>query len=290
MILLQNHFERLYSEIIMSDTNSYLFGNNATLIDIEHLSFDYASKKIFDDVSFQIPKGKIVGIMGPSGTGKTTLLRLIGAQLAPEHGQILYKGKNIHQMNRKTLFKLRQNMGLLFQSGALFSHLNLFENVAFPLREHTQLSEDIIHILVLMKLQVVGLRGAKELMPSEISGGMARRAALARALVLDPELMMYDEPFTGLDPISKAVIVKLIKEINLSLGTTSILVSHDVPEVMMLADYVYLLSEGKIIAQGSPSELENSTKQNVRQFMQGLPDGTVPFHYPAEVYDKELLS
>lgn len=261
---------------------------DSLLIEVKDLKFKFKEKPIFDGVTLSIPKGKIVAIMGPSGTGKTTLLRLIGAQLKPNAGRILYDGENIHKMGRKQLFKLRQNIGLLFQSGALFTNLSVYENVAFPLREHTKLSEDLIHTLVLMKLEVVGLRGAKDLMPAEISGGMARRVALARALALDPSLMMYDEPFTGLDPISKGVIVQLIKRINETLGTTSILVSHDVPETLMIADYVYLLAEGHIIAEGTPKELDETDEPVVKQFMHGLADGSVPFHYPAENYMQEL--
>jgi len=258
------------------------------LVEVRDLKFRFKEMPIFDGVSLSIPKGKIVAIMGPSGTGKTTLLRLIGAQLKPDSGTILYANENIHKMGHKQLFKLRQNIGLLFQSGALFTSLTVYENIAFPLREHTKLSEDLIRILVLMKLEVVGLRGAKDLMPSEISGGMARRIALARALVLDPTLMMYDEPFTGLDPISKGAIVQLIKRINEILGTTSILVSHDVPETLMIADYVYLLAEGRVIAKGTPTELEKTSAPKVKQFMHGLPDGSVPFHYPAKNYLQEL--
>lgn len=259
-------------------------------IKIDGLKFEFKDNAVFAGVDLKIPVGKIVAIMGPSGTGKTTLLRLIGAQLRPSAGTILYRGENIHKFSQKKLFQVRQEMGLLFQSGALFTNLTVFENVAFPLREHTKLPEAIIRTLVLMKLEVVGLRGTKDLMPAELSGGMTRRVALARALVLDPALMMYDEPFTGLDPISKGVIVKLIKKINQTLGTTSILVSHDVPEVAMIADYVYLLAGGKLIGEGTPEELNATTNLAVRQFMHGLADGTVPFHYPAKDYIQELMA
>lgn len=260
-------------------------------IKINDLEFKYKESNIFNGISLNIPKGKITAIMGPSGTGKTTLLRLIGAQLTPTAGKILYNNEDIHRLKYKKLYEFRKQMGLLFQSGALFTNLTVFENVAFPLREHTKLSEAMIRALVLMKLEVVGLRGAKDLMPSELSGGMARRVALARALALDPALMMYDEPFTGLDPISKAVIVQLIKKINETLGTTSILVSHDVSEVTMIADYIYVLANGKIIGEGTPDELNQTSNSAVKQFMHGLADGAVPFHYPStQDYFQELLT
>ncbi len=259
------------------------------IIQVNDLEFKYKDNYIFDGVSLKITQGKITAIMGPSGTGKTTLLRLIGAQLRPTAGKILFNNEDIHKFNHKKLFQIRKQIGLLFQSGALFTNLTVFENVAFPLREHTKLSEDMIRTLVLMKLEVVGLRGAKNLMPAELSGGMARRVALARALALDPALMMYDEPFTGLDPISKAVIVQLIKKINQTLGTTSILVSHDVSEVTMIADYIYLLAGGKIIGEGTPEQLNETSNLAVKQFMHGLADGAVPFHYPAQEYLQELL-
>lgn len=263
---------------------------NTPFIEVKNLQFKYRDNDIFAGINIQVPAGKIVAIMGPSGTGKTTLLRLIGAQLHPTAGEILFRGENIHKFAHKKLYQTRKQMGLLFQSGALFTNLTVFENVAFPLREHTKLPEEIIRTLVLMKLEVVGLRGAKDLMPSELSGGMTRRVALARALVLDPALMMYDEPFTGLDPISKGVIVNLIKKINQTLGTTSILVSHDVPEVSMIADYIYLLAGGSIIGEGTPEQLKATSNLAVRQFMDGLADGTVPFHYPTtEAYSQELM-
>lgn len=227
--------------------------------------------------------------MGPSGCGKTTLLRLIGGQLKPECGNILVDGKLINKLPRAQLYELRRKMGILFQSGALFTNLNVFENVAFPLREHTELPDFMIRDIVLMKLQSVGLRGAKNLMPSQLSGGMARRVALARAIVLDPELIMYDEPFTGLDPIALGVIVKLISDLNKALGIATILVSHDVKETLTIADYIYVIANGNIIGHGTPEKLHRDKDPEVQQFLQGLPDGVVPFHYPAIEYTQELL-
>jgi phospholipid/cholesterol/gamma-HCH transport system ATP-binding protein len=227
--------------------------------------------------------------MGPSGSGKTTLLRLIGAQLSPEQGEIFVQGKNVHRLTRKDLYEARRNMGLLFQSSALFTHLSVFDNVAFPLREHTRLNASMLREIVLMKLESVGLRGAADLMPAELSGGMARRVALARTIALDPGLMMYDEPFTGQDPISMGVLVRLIKRLNELLGTTTIIVSHDVEETCSIADYVYLISGGKIIGQGTPQHLIHSSEPQIKQFMHGEADGVVPFHYPARPYTEELL-
>jgi phospholipid/cholesterol/gamma-HCH transport system ATP-binding protein len=250
-------------------------------ISISNLHFKRGNREIFSGVDLDIPKGKITAIMGPSGTGKTTLLKLIGAQLQPTQGEIFLDGKNVNSLSRKELFKLRSNMGFLFQSGALFTNFSVFENVAFPLRVHTNLSEEAIHDIVLLKLEAVGLRGARALMPAELSGGMARRVALARAIALDPDLILYDEPFTGQDPISMGVLVKLIKETNQALGTTSVIVSHDVQEVVSIADYVCILSSGKIVAKGTPHEINTSQQAEVDQFMHGKPDGPVPFHYPA---------
>lgn len=228
--------------------------------------------------------------MGPSGCGKTTLLRLIGGQLKPERGSIQVDGKVVNRLSRVQLYELRRKMGVLFQSGALFTNLSVFENVAFPLREHTELSDFMIRDIVLMKLQAVGLRGAKKLMPSQLSGGMARRVALARAIALDPELIMYDEPFTGLDPIALGVIVKLISDLNKALGITTILVSHDVEEALSIADYIYVIASGKIIGQGTPEKVHADRDPEVQQFLQGLPDGVVPFHYPAIDYAQDLLN
>lgn len=262
----------------------------ANWVEINNLSFSRGDRIIFDRIDMKVAQGKITAIMGPSGSGKTTLLRLIGAQLKPDRGTIIVDGENIHKMSRKALFEARRRMGLLFQSSALFTHMSVFDNVAFPLREHTELNASMIRDIVLMKLEAVGLRGAAHLMPDELSGGMARRAALARTIAFDPELMMYDEPFTGQDPISMGVLVRLIQRLNQLLHTTTIIVSHDVEETCSIADYVYLTSGGEIIGQGTPEELKESKKPQVRQFMHGEADGAVPFHYPARPYTEELLN
>jgi len=260
------------------------------LVEISKMSFVHENGRIvFQDVDMVIPRGKITAIMGPSGTGKTTLLRLIGGQLTPNAGQIKVAGQYIHQLSRKELYQARKRMGMLFQSGGLFTHLNVFENVAFALREHTRLSESMIRTLVLMKLQMVGLRGTWSLMPSELSGGMARRVALARAIALDPELIMYDEPFTGQDPISMGVLVKLIRTLNDALGLTSVIVSHDVGETMSIADYVYVISDRHVIGQGSPGSIISNTSGELQQFIKGLPDGPVPFDYPAVSIEQDFL-
>ncbi len=258
------------------------------LIEIKNLTFSRGSRKIFDDITLSIPKGKITAIMGPSGSGKTTLLKLIAGQLQPDSGEVYVEGLNVHQLSRKKLYQLRRKMGMLFQSGALLTDLNVFDNVAFPLREHTKLPEKVIYALVLMKLQAVGLRGAKNLMPSELSGGMSRRVALARGIALDPETIFYDEPFVGQDPITKGVLVKLIKTLNDSLDLTSVLVSHDVDEVMQIADYICVISEGKLIAEGSKETLQHESTGYVNQFIKGLPDGPVPFHFPSVSYAEDL--
>jgi phospholipid/cholesterol/gamma-HCH transport system ATP-binding protein len=263
--------------------------SNDNLITIRDLTFRRGNRYIFKHVNMNIKRGKITAVMGPSGTGKTTLLRLIGAQLQPEIGNIKFNNINIHQLTRLALYQLRRSIGMLFQSGALFTNLTAFENVAFPLREHTRLPEAILRDLVLLKLQAVGLRGAQHLMPSELSGGMARRVALARAIALDPELIMYDEPFTGQDPIAVGVIMKLIRILNDALGMTTIVVSHDVKEVLSIADEVYVISSGHIIGEGSPETLIHEQNPEVQQFIQGLPDGVVPFHYPATDLHTEFL-
>lgn len=258
------------------------------LIEIQNLRFSRPSRQIFDGINISVPRGKVTAVMGPSGSGKTTLLRLIGGELMPDSGSILVDGESIPNLSRDGLYKIRRRMGMLFQSGALFTDMNVYENVAFPLREHTQLPEELIRDIVLMKLQAVGLRGARHFMPSELSGGMARRVALARALSLDPDLLMFDEPFTGQDPISMGVLVELIRLLNQSLGLTSIIVSHDVQETISIADYVYIIAEGRVVGEGAPEMLMESGTDWVRQFMQGLPDGPVPFHYPAVDYSKDL--
>ena len=257
-------------------------------VEIENLVFSRGERRIFNGLSLKIPRGKVTAIMGPSGTGKTTLLKLIGGQLTPEQGRILVEGEDVHRLSRRRLFQLRQRMGMLFQSGALLTDLNVFDNVAFPLRAHTRLSETLIEKLVLMKLQAVGLRGARTLRPSELSGGMARRVALARAIAMDPDMIMYDEPFVGQDPITMGVLLKLIRRLNQSLALTSIVVSHDVDEVLSIADYAYVISEGRVVAEGTPDALRQSTQPYVKQFLQGLPDGPVPFHYPAPDYARDL--
>jgi phospholipid/cholesterol/gamma-HCH transport system ATP-binding protein len=263
---------------------------NDTLVEIRDLHFSRGSKMIFDGVDIDIQRGKVTAIMGPSGTGKTTLLRLIGGQLRPHQGHVVVDDENVHNLSRRQLFELRKRMGMLFQSGALLTDLSVFENVAFPLREHTSLPESMIRDLVLLKLQAVGLRGARDLMPSELSGGMARRVALARAIALDPMMIMYDEPFTGQDPISMGVLVQLIRLLNDALGLTSIIVSHDVAETATIADYIYVLSGGRVVGEGTPEALSSSDSSWVKQFMQGLPDGPVPFHYPADDYMSDLLA
>ncbi len=263
--------------------------SNNDLVTIKGLTFSRGQRLIFDHVDLEVPKGKVTAIMGPSGIGKTTLLRLIGGQILPEAGEIWFDGDNIPALSRSKLYQARKKMSMLFQSGALFTDLNVFDNVAFPLREHTQLSEELIRTLVLLKLEAVGLRGAASLMPSELSGGMARRAALARAIALDPDLIMFDEPFVGQDPITMGVLVELIRNLNQALGVASIVVSHDVPEVMSIADWVYLLADGKVIAKGTPEELRDNRDPRVQQFLQGDADGPVPFRFPAQSIEKDLF-
>ena len=263
--------------------------NSSTLVSVDNLRFLRGDRVIYDDISLTIEKGKITAIMGPSGIGKTTLMKLIGGQLRPDAGDIRYAGESIPQMSRRQLYQTRKKMSMLFQSGALFTDISVFDNVAFALREHTQLNEDIIQTLVYLKLEAVGLRGAADLMPSELSGGMARRAALARAIALDPELIMYDEPFAGQDPISMGVLVKLIKALSSALDLTSIVVTHDVSEVLDIADYVYILANQKIIGEGTPAQIKASDSALVQQFLQGEADGPVPFHFPAENLHDTLL-
>jgi len=261
-----------------------------TAVTVRGLSFHRDGRPIFDQVDLDIPRGKVTAIMGPSGTGKTTLLQLISGQLRPDAGRIEVDGVCVHELQRRDLYQLRQRMGMLFQSGALFTDLSVFENVAFPLREHTRLPETLIRTLVLMKLEAVGLRGARELMPAQLSGGMARRVALARAIALDPLMILYDEPFAGQDPISMAVLVKLIRTLNDALGLTSIIVSHDVKETVAIADYLYLISAGRVVEHGTPRDLDCSASPWVDQFMHARPDGPMSFHYPAPPYSSDLLA
>lgn len=263
--------------------------SNTDIVSIKNLTYSRGNRKIFDDISLTIKRGEVTAIMGPSGTGKTTLLKLIAGQLTPEKGIIIVDSNNVHQLKRSDLYTLRKRMGMLFQSGALLTDLNVFENVALPIREHTKLSESMIRTTVLMKLQAVGLRGARNLMPNELSGGMARRIALARAMSLDPMMIMYDEPFAGQDPISLGALVQLIKEFNNALSLTSIIVSHDVEETASIADYIYILSGGKVVGQGTPKQIENLDSEWVRQFLNGDADGPVHFHYPANNYHQDLF-
>ncbi|HVA54348.1 MAG TPA: ATP-binding cassette domain-containing protein [Gammaproteobacteria bacterium] len=262
---------------------------NDNVVEISGLKYRVGNKAIFDRLKISILRGKITAIMGPSGTGKTTLLRIMTGQVLPDRGRVMVEGKNVARLSTDELYELRTQMGFLFQNGALFTDSTVYENVAFPLREHTHLPESLIRHIVLMKLQAVGLRGAADMMPTELSGGMARRVALARAIVLDPKIIFYDEPFTGLDPISMGVIVRLIRTLNDSLGLTSIVVSHDVEEVSAVSDHSYLISDGKVVAYGTPEELGRNKSAWVRQFMKGLADGPVPFHYPAPDYASQLL-
>ncbi len=261
-----------------------------TAVTVRGLSFYRDGRPIFDRVDLDIPRGKVTAIMGPSGTGKTTLLQLISGQLRPDAGRIEVDGVCVHELQRRELYQLRQRMGMLFQSGALFTDLSVFENVAFPLREHTRLPETLIRTLVLMKLEAVGLRGARDLMPAQLSGGMARRVALARAIALDPLMILYDEPFAGQDPISMAVLVKLIRTLNDALGLTSIIVSHEVKETVAIADYLYLISAGRVVEHGTPRDLDCSASPWVDQFMHARPDGPMSFHYPAPPYFSDLLA
>ena len=258
------------------------------VVEIEDLAFSYGTHEIFKSVSLTIPRGQVVGIMGASGCGKTTLMRLIGAQLQPARGTVKVLGKNIHQLDRNALYRLRRKMGMQFQQGGLFTDLSVFENIAFQMREKTDLPEDMINDLVLMKLNAVGLRGAAQLMPAECSGGMVRRVGLARAIALDPDLIIYDEPFAGLDPISCNVVGKLIRRLNDALGVTSIVVSYDAQEALRCIDYVYFLADGKVVAQGATDDVKKSDDPFVKQFIGGLPDGPVPFHYRQNTYAADM--
>lgn len=259
------------------------------LVRIRNLHFSRGRKKIFDGIDLDIPRGKITALMGPSGTGKTTLLRIIGGEIVPDSGSVEVDGQRVDKLNQRQLMELRKRMSMLFQNGALFTDLSSFDNVAFPLREHTELSESMIRKLVLMKLEAVGLRGVAELFPAELSGGMSRRVALARSIALDPMMVMYDEPFTGQDPISLGVLTRLIEALNDTMGLTSIVVSHDLKEATSISDYVCIFAGGKVIGQGTPEELRESDNALVKQFMAGEPDGAVPFHQPAPPLAEQLL-
>ena len=258
------------------------------IVEIKNLAFAYGERRIFRDVNLAIPRGQIVGIMGASGSGKSTLMRLISGQIRPDRGEVKVMGQTVHALSRDDLFRLRRKMGMQFQQGGLFTDLWVFENIAFPMREKTTLPEDMIADMVLMKLNAVGLRGAAQLMPSELSGGMSRRVGLARAISLDPALIMYDEPFAGLDPISCNVIANLIRELNDALGVTSIVVSYDAQEALKVVDYVYFIADGVIAAQGTNAEVKASQDPFVHQFIRGEPDGPVPFHYPSDPYVVDL--
>lgn len=262
--------------------------SSENLVDIHDVHYSRDDRPVFSGLNMQIPRGKVTAVLGPSGAGKTTLLNLITGQLSPDEGAVLFEGRVVCPCSRHRLYELRRQMGVLFQEGALLTNLNVFENVAFPLREHTDLPEELIRQIVLMKLQSVGLRAVWQQMPSKLSGGMARRVALARALVTDPKLIIYDEPFAGLDPISMGVIVRLIRQTNDALGITSIVVTHDVEETRSLADLSYLIADRKVVAHGTPEELRNDKSDLVRQFMQGRADGPVPFHLPGPGYAEQI--
>ena len=260
----------------------------APFVELRNVSFGYGERTILRDVCLQVPRGKVTALMGASGGGKTTVLRLIGGQERAQQGLVLVNGQDVGQMNAQQLYAMRRRMGMLFQFGALFTDMSVLDNVAFPLREHTKLPEDMVRDIVLMKLHAVGLRGARDLMPSQVSGGMARRVALARAIALDPELVMYDEPFAGLDPISLGTAARLIRTLNDALGLTSILVSHDVEETFHVADHVVILGAGGIAAQGTPDEVRQNPDPLVQQFIHARPQGPVPFHYPAPSLEQDF--
>ncbi len=258
-------------------------------VELSDVSFGYDKRRpVLTGIDMQIPRGSVVAIMGGSGCGKTTILRLIGGQLRPQSGRVVVAGQNVRELDRDALYALRRKIGMLFQFGALFTDLSVFENVAFPLREHTELPDELVRDLVLMKLNAVGLRGAHQLRPAELSGGMGRRVALARAIALDPMLVMYDEPFAGLDPISLGVVGQLIRKMNDALGITSVVVTHDIYESLKIVDYIYFVSAGRIVAKGTPAEVKASSDPFVRQFVDGEPDGPVPFHYPASALTEEF--
>lgn len=273
----------------MRKEEGWVSPNSSYAVELQHMSFKRGDRYIFNNIDMTITHGKVTAIMGPSGCGKTTLLNLISGQLLPTQGKVIMNGRNIPDLGRQQLFDLRKEMGVLFQSGALFTDMNVFENVAFPLRIHTDLPEVMIRDIVFMKLQAVGLRGAYNLMPDELSGGMKRRVALARAIAMDPQILLYDEPFAGQDPIAMGVLVRLIKLLNDALGITSIIVSHDIDETLSIADYIYVVGNAQVLGKGTPDELKNSTDPRVRQFINGEPDGPIHFQFPAEDYETALL-
>ncbi len=279
----------MYTRKHRLETSDAPTSDRRVLVEIHDLDFARGERPIFEGLNLEVRRGQVTAILGGSGTGKTTLLNLIGGRLRPDAGDVIVDVCSVPALTTAELYEIRKRMGMLFQSGALLTDLNVFDNVAFPIREHTRLPESIIRNLVLLKLELVGLRGARALLPAQLSGGMARRVALARAIVLDPVMVMYDEPFTGLDPISMGVIVKLIRELNDALGMTSIVVTHDVSDACSIADYIYLIGDGSILAQGTPEEMQKTNSIQVRQFMDGLPDGPVPYHYPAADYIDDLL-
>ncbi len=262
--------------------------SNPSLVELRHLTFGYGERVILDDISLSVPRGKVTALMGASGGGKTTILRLIGGQIRAQTGELLFDGQNVTQMNQQQIYAARRRMGMLFQFGALFADLSVFENVAFPLREHTDLPEALICDIVLMKLNAVGLRGTRGLMPGEVSGGMARRIALARAIALDPELVMYDEPFSGLDPISLGTAARLIRHLNDTMGLTSIFVSHELDQTFVVADHVIILANGKVATEGTPDEVRQSIDPLVYQYVNALPDGPVQFHYPGVTVEEDF--
>lgn len=262
---------------------------NEPLLEIKDVHFSFGANEIYRGLNLRVHKGQVTAIIGPSGCGKSTLLNFVGGRLYPNSGSVICDGVEVSGLRRGPLFKFRQRLGMMFQASALLTDFSVFDNVAFPVRQNTDLSETLIRHLVLMKLEMVGLRGARDLMPAELSGGMARRVALARAIAMDPLLVMYDEPFTGLDPISMGVIVKLIREVNDTLDMTSLVVTHDVREACTIADYMYLLGDGRVIGEGTPDQMQESDVAEVRQFMNGLPDGPVRYHYPAPEYADDFM-
>jgi phospholipid/cholesterol/gamma-HCH transport system ATP-binding protein len=267
-----------------------LISESENIVTLTNIHLKRGARPVLDGLSLTVQRNKVTAIIGPSGVGKTTLLEIIGGRLRPDRGYLLVDDLSVPDLGRADLFTLRKKLGMLFQNGALLNDLDVYENIAFPLREHTRLPEPVLHQLILMKLELVGLRGARRMMPAELSGGMTRRVALARAIVMDPVMVMYDEPFSGLDPVSKAIIVKLIKQLNSILGMTSVVVTHDVNEAMQIADFIYMLGQGRVLASGTPAEIQNSQRDDVRQFLQGEADGPIPFHYSAEDYFSDLFA